>query len=149
MSDSNRHAGTLMNRQIFRFLVMGGLAAAINWLVRFPLSALMPFEGAVFVAYLIGMTAGLVLCWRYVFVDSDRSKTAQTLYFLAVNALSAVLVTILASLSVKLLSPLPVALWVREGLGHGLAIGIGIVFNFLGQRTVTFTASDRSDGERH
>jgi len=39
----------------------GGLAAAINWLVRFPLSAVMPLNLAVVLAYLIGMSSGFLL----------------------------------------------------------------------------------------
>ena len=41
--------------QIVRFLLLGGLAAAINWLVRFPMSLVLPFPAAVFLAYLVGM----------------------------------------------------------------------------------------------
>ena len=47
--------------QIVRFLLLGGLAAAINWLVRFPMSLALPFPAAVFLAsdmssYITGQT---------------------------------------------------------------------------------------------
>ena len=58
--------------QVFRFLLLGGLAAAINWAVRFPLSLVLPIGPAVAVAYLIGMSVGFWLYRTYVFPGSSR-----------------------------------------------------------------------------
>lgn len=124
--------------QVVRFLLLGGLAAAINWAVRFPLSVVMPFPAAVFVAYLIGMSAGFTLYRRYVFPGSTRPLLEQTLTFLAVNAVGAVVVMALANGLLTLSASTAWPDFIREGLSHGFAIGVGAVVNFFGHKLITF-----------
>ena len=124
--------------QSVRFLLLGGLAAAINWLVRFPLSAVLPFDLAVVAAYAIGMSAGFVLYRRHVFPGSSRPVVEQGLIFLVVNLIGAVVVLGLTWLFLALLSGLDWPLVVRQGLAHGLAIGLGAVVNYFGHKTITF-----------
>lgn len=124
--------------QVVRFLLLGGLAAAINWLVRFPLSAVLPFDLAVVAAYVIGMSAGFVLYRTYVFPGSARPVVEQSLVFLAVNLFGAGVVLGFTWLFLSLVSDTGWPLFVREGLAHGLAIGIGAVANFFGHKTLTF-----------
>lgn len=124
--------------QVVRFLLLGGLAAAINWLVRFPLSAVLPFDLAVVAAYVIGMSAGFVLYRTYVFPGSARPVVEQSLVFLAVNLFGAGVVLGFTWLFLSLVSDTGWPLFVRQGLAHGLAIGIGAVANFFGHKTLTF-----------
>ena len=126
--------------QIVRFLVLGGLAAAINWLVRFPLSLVLPFPAAVFVAYLIGMSAGFTLYRAYVFPNSARPVAAQAALFLIVNAFGAVVVMVVSL--VLLDHVLPAIGWhfLPEALAHGTAIGVGAVANFFGHKYLSFRA---------
>ena len=124
--------------QVVRFLLLGGLAAAINWLVRFPLSLAMPFPAAVFVAYLIGMTAGFTLYRAYVFPGSPLPVGLQVTLFLAVNAAGAAIVL---GVSLGLLHGLFPALGMTfqpEAIAHGLGIGVGAAANFLGHKYLTF-----------
>jgi putative flippase GtrA len=124
--------------QVVRFLLLGGLAAAINWLVRFPLSAVLPFDLAVIAAYMIGMSAGFLLYRTYVFPGSSRPVVGQSVVFLAVNLVGAGVVLGFTWLFLSLLSETGWPLVVREGLAHGAAIGIGAVANFFGHKTLTF-----------
>lgn len=127
--------------QVARFLLLGGLAAAVNWLVRFPLSALMPFEAAVLVAYAIGMSVGFTLYRTYVFPGSDRNLVGQTVIFLAVNLVGAVVVMAIAAGLLALMQPMAWPDSVKEGLAHGFAIGVGAVVNFLGHKLLTFRST--------
>jgi energy-coupling factor transport system substrate-specific component len=124
--------------QVARFLLLGGLAAAINWVARFPLSLVMPFEAAIIVAYLIGMTAGFTLYRAYVFPGSQRPLAQQTVIFLAVNLAGAVIVLGVATGLLAALSGISMPMVAREGLAHGFAIGVGAVFNFFGHKLLTF-----------
>ena len=67
MSEQANWLGAAARRQFFCFLLLGALAASINWLMRFPLSRFMPFEIAVMAAYLLGMAVGYLLYKHYVF----------------------------------------------------------------------------------
>lgn len=127
--------------QSVRFLLLGGLAAAINWLVRFPLSAILPFEMAVFAAYLIGMSAGFILYRRYVFPGSALPLARQAATFLAVNLAGALVVLGLTWLFLPLMAQTGWPLAVQEGIAHGAAIGFGAIANFFGHKTLTFARS--------
>lgn len=130
--------------QVVRFLLLGGLAAAVNWLIRFPLSAVMPFEAAVLVAYVIGMSVGFTLYRRYVFPGSTRPIIEQTLTFLGVNLVGAVVVMVIANALLGLLAPLGWPDFIVEGGAHGVAIGIGAVVNFFGHKLITFRTAAHS-----
>lgn len=130
--------------QVVRFLLLGGLAAAVNWLIRFPLSAMMPFEAAVLVAYVIGMSVGFTLYRHYVFPGSTRPIIEQTLTFLGVNLVGAVVVMVIANALLGLLAPLGWPDFVVEGGAHGVAIGIGAVVNFFGHKLITFRTAAHS-----
>lgn len=131
--------------QIVRFLLLGGLAAAINWLVRFPLSLAMPFPAAVFVAYLIGMCAGFTLYRAYVFPNSPQPVAVQASLFLLVNAFGAVVVM---GVSLALLDHiLPLIGWwlLPEAVAHGTGIAIGAVVNFIGHKYLSFRHASQAD----
>ena len=128
----------LLQNQVVRFLMLGGLAATINWLVRFPLSLIMPLSAAVLVAYAIGMSAGFCLYRTYVFPGSSRPMAQQIVVFLLVNLAGAVVVLALTLALLNLQSGMPLPETIKEGLAHGFAIGIGAVVNFFGHKLLTF-----------
>lgn len=130
---------SLLRRQGVRFLFIGGFAAAVNWLARFPLSAIMPFEAAVLAAYAIGMVTGFVLYRRYVFPGSRRPTHHQVLIFIAVNLAGAVIVLAAASFLLVIQDGLPYPQQWKEALAHGLAIGLAAFANFAGHKLLTFS----------
>ena len=122
-----------------RFLVAGGLASLLNWLVRFPLSLVLPFELAVGVAYAIGMGVGFALYRSWVFPGSALPFRVQLGRFIAVNA--AGLATVMVGARVLVLAfdssgLLPVS--PAEALAHAMAIVLGAAVNFVGHRALTF-----------
>jgi energy-coupling factor transport system substrate-specific component len=134
----------ISRNQVFRFLLLGGLAAAVNWLVRFPLSEVMPFNAAVGVAYAIGMSVGFALYRTYVFPGSNRPLLQQTIMFLTVNLIGAVVVLGVTIWLMRLQTSLPYPQFVKEGAAHGMAIAIGAVVNFVGHKAITFRHLKRS-----
>ena len=128
----------VIHNQVTRFLLLGGTAALINWLVRFPLAIVLPANAAIIIAYAVGMSAGFALYRRYVFPGSTLPIGRQIAMFLLVNAVGAVAVL---AITIAVLAVLPTGLapdFVREGFAHGLAIGVGAVCNFFGHKLLTF-----------
>ena len=74
-----------MNSEFVRFLLTGGLAAAVNIISRWFLSTVMSFEAAVVVAYLIGMITAFSLARQYVFERSKRHVRSEAARFVLVN----------------------------------------------------------------
>jgi putative flippase GtrA len=123
-----------------RFVVAGGLAAAINWLARIALSSTMSFALATLLAYAIGMVVGFLLYRWFVFAAAGTPLRRQIGAFLVVNAAGALVVVAVASGLVALLTrgapDLP--LRVVEAGAHALAIAIGALCNFAGHKFLTF-----------
>lgn len=128
----------LLRDERVRFLLAGGSAALLNWIVRFPLSMFMPYAAAVSLATAIGMVAGFFLYKHLVFQGSTRSLWLQVRDFIGVNIVAGV-VTVVAAL---VLSSGP---WWPEAyrhfapsVSHLAGIGIGAVVNFFGHKIFTF-----------
>ena len=122
-----------------RFLVAGGLASGLNWLVRFPLSAVLPFVPSVALAYALGMSVGFVLYRSWVFPGSTLPLGQQLMRFVFVNlgGLAAVVLgakAVLAALSCTGFA----AVGPAEAVAHALAIVLGALVNFAGHRALTF-----------
>jgi len=121
-----------------RFLLAGGSAAAVNWLVRFPLSAVMPFLAAVLVAAAIGMLVGFVLYRRFVFPASERPVLLQARDFFLVNLVTSGVVALLALVFVAVAVQLGMGIVLAEAVAHAGAIASGALLNYLGHSLVTF-----------
>jgi len=135
--------------RVLRFLLVGTLAAAVNWLARIALSALfapaLSFEAAVLIAYAIGMCSGFLLYRAYVFPDAGLPMGVQVRRFIAVNLVSAVEVWLIAVLAMRFAVPplgldaayLPVA----EALVHAIAIAVGAATSYVGHKLLTFRSA--------
>ncbi len=121
-----------------RFLIAGGGAAFLNWIVRFPLSMFLPYAAAVTAAMGIGMIAGFILYRNLVFQHSARSLWLQIRDFIGVNLVAAVVTVIVAVILLN--GPWWPESWARyaPGISHLAGIGIGAVVNFFGHKLVTF-----------
>ncbi|MGD1934695.1 MAG: GtrA family protein [Candidatus Phaeomarinobacter sp.] len=133
-------------RRILRFLLVGTLAAAVNWLARIALSAAfapaLSFEVAVLIAYAIGMASGFLLYRAYVFPDAGLPMAVQVRRFIAVNLVSAAEVWLIAVVLLRIVVPaIGIGLdysAVAEALAHGIAIAIGAATSYVGHKFLTF-----------
>jgi energy-coupling factor transport system substrate-specific component len=121
-----------------RFLLAGGGAAAINWLVRFPLSWAMPFFMAVLVAAIIGMVVGFILYRGFVFPGSGRPVLLEARDFFAVNLVSSGVVALLALAFLHLAIQLGADVQIAEAVAHAAAISLGAVLNYFVHSLITF-----------
>jgi len=124
--------------QPVRFILAGGVAALINWLVRFPLSYVMPFAAAVAAANVIGMVCGFLSYRLFVFPDSTRLVAHQVRDFIAVNLVSMVVVVLVSVLFADYLLPLLGWHWQVEAISHAMGIAAGAVSNYFGHRQFSF-----------
>ena len=124
--------------QPVRFILVGGAAALINWLVRFPLSYIMPFAAAVAVANIIGMMFGFVSYRLFVFPDSTRLVTHQVRDFIVVNLVSMIVVVLVSVLCADVVLPTLGWHWQAEAISHAVGIAAGAVSNYFGHRQFSF-----------
>src|SRR5947209_14023526 len=67
------------------FLVVGGLAAAVNIVSRMVFNQVTVYEAAIVLAYLCGMTTAYLLNRTFVFEPSGRPRTHEYIRFALVN----------------------------------------------------------------
>src|SRR5690242_6547422 len=104
----------MISRQFVKFVVAGGIAAAVNFGSRIVLSLWMPYVPAIVVAYCIGMLTAFIINKLFVFQEGGGKLHHQASWFVAVN-LAAVLQTVVISvLFADYLLPYMGMAWHRE-----------------------------------
>jgi energy-coupling factor transport system substrate-specific component len=124
-----------------RFLVAGGLAALVNWLVRFPIELVVPYFAALLLATSIGMTCGFLLYRSWVFPGSSRSIADQVRDFILVNLTGQATMLGIATIVRQLLFVVEIGPLIAGALAHALGIGAGAIVNYLGHRHLTFSTA--------
>lgn len=127
-----------MNLRFLKFLVTGGIAALVNLASRYVLNYLMPFEAAVVVAYLLGMTTAYLLARRFVFDASGRSVTSEVRRFVLVNIVALGFVWAISVGLARVVFPAVDFNWHAEDLAHLIGVLAPAVTSYLGHRFYTF-----------
>jgi len=130
----------MLSRQFTMFLLVGGLAASVNFGSRIALSLVLDYVPSIIVAYCIGMAIAFVLNRTVVFKSASNALHHQAAWFLAINLL-AILQTLLVSLAL--------ARWVLPGMGleqhaetiaHAVGITVPVVTSYFGHKYLSFSA---------
>tara|TARA_R110000772_G_scaffold18767_2_gene52916 strand:+ start:1115 stop:1570 length:456 start_codon:yes stop_codon:yes gene_type:complete len=122
-----------------RYIAAGGFAAGVNWLVRFPLSLIMPFGLAVALATAIGMVIGFFTYKHFVFDRTERAIWLQVRDFIGVNIVGAA-ATVIVAVAVRDLPHWPADWMVMvEPTAHAIGIAVAAFVNYFGHRHFTFS----------
>lgn len=119
-----------LSKQFAGFLVVGGIAALLHWLVRILLSLVMPFSWAVVFAYGVGMAVAFLLNSYFVFPASDKPVASQARDFFVIN-LCFFPVVWLVALQVNGLLVARGIVEFSEEIAHAFAISIPVLATFL------------------
>lgn len=120
------------------FVITGGVAAGVNVLSRYVMSFWLPFEVAVTIAYLFGMTTAFLLARRFVFDKGEGSWRAQYGRFAVVNLFSFAQVLIVSDGLARLLFPAIGFGWHAEEVAHVVGVISPIVGSYYGHKHFSF-----------
>jgi putative flippase GtrA len=126
------------SRQFGRFLLAGGIAALANWLSRFIFNLFMTFAAAIVAAFAVGMAVGFVLNKHYVFPYSRRPVAAEMSFFVLFNLAAFPIVWAIAYLLGERLLPGVLPRQLALALGHGCAVAVPALINFVLHKSITF-----------
>jgi putative flippase GtrA len=127
-----------MSAEFLKFLVTGGLAAIVNLASRYGLNYFMPFEVAVVVAYLAGMTTAYILARLFVFRASGRSVASEFRRFALVNVVALVLVWLISVGFARFIFPALGFTWHVDDVSHFIGVLAPAVTSYFGHRLYTF-----------
>lgn len=133
----------VLGNRFIRFLMAGGLAAALNFGSRFFYNLFVSFGVAVVLAFFTGLIAGYVLNKRYVFPSSGNTMTHEMSWFVLVNLFALAQTWGLSVYLAQILPPyLPLEGVRREEVAEAIAHGAGILLpvftSYIGHKYLTF-----------
>lgn len=126
-----------MSSQFSRFIVAGGVAAAINFFSRFLFSEFMSFEWAVTAAFFMGLSSGFIFNRLFVFADANNALRTQIAYYVLVNAF-ALLQTWFVSVYLASYLDGVIARTTAEACAHLVGICLPVLTSYLGHKYLTF-----------
>jgi putative flippase GtrA len=133
-----RVIGLYASRQFAWFLLAGGIAALANWLSRFIFNLFMSYAAAIVAAYALGMAVAFVLNKRYVFPYSRRTLAAEMSFFVLFNLAAFPAVWAIAYVLGERILPGVLPRQLALALGHGCAVAVPALVNFVLHKSITF-----------
>lgn len=140
-----------MTRQFTSFVLIGGFAALVNWLVRFPIERAIGFEAAIVVSYLVAMTTAFLLNRAYVFPATARDWREQYVRFGLVNLIALAQVFVVSVALARGLFPAIGFAWHAEAVAHAVGLASPVLTSYWGHKRFSFApvaATAALDGER-
>jgi putative flippase GtrA len=127
-------------RRFVLFLLAGGIAAGVNILSRIALNYVMPYEVAIVVAYLAGMTTAYLLNKFFVFESSGRGAASEYLRFALVNLAAVAQVWIVSVGLARFVFPAIGFSWHAETVAHVVGVAVPVFTSYLGHKHFSFAA---------
>jgi putative flippase GtrA len=141
MMPLQRALSLYLSPQFGRFLLAGGFAAIVNWLSRFAFNLVMGYAAAIVAAYALGMAVAFVLNKLYVFPYSQRPVAAEMSFFVLFNLAAFPVVWVIAYVLGETLLPGLLPRQFAFALGHGCAVAVPALINFVLHKSITFRGS--------
>ena len=124
--------------QFAKFLLVGGMAAGVNFGARILLSLYFSYGWAVFIAYIFGMTTAYFLSKIWVFEVSGRSGVSEAYYFSIVNIIAVVQVWIISVGLAQYIFPRIGVDFYSEEIAHLIGLSVPIFTSYLGHKYISF-----------
>jgi putative flippase GtrA len=125
-----------------RFLVAGGIAAAVNVGSRLLLSLVIPFEWSVVVAYVVGMTVAYILTRLFVF-ESTGQTAQEYARFALVNVVALMQVWLVSVGLADWVFPAIGFTWHAELVAHTIGVLSPVLTSYYGHKLFSFAPDKR------
>lgn len=126
------------SRRFVAFLLTGGAAAAVNVASRIVFGLALPYEAAVSLAYLVGMTTAFFLARVFVFSGSGRSLGVEYGRFALVNVAALIQVLAVSVALAKLVFPAIGLVWNAETVAHVIGVLSPVLVSYQGHKRFSF-----------
>ncbi|MGM0884289.1 MAG: GtrA family protein [Bacillota bacterium] len=133
--------GIFRSKQFVKFMLVGGSAAAVNFLSRLLLDYLLSYALSIIIAYIIGMIVAFLLNKWLVFEEADNQTTRQFIMFIVVNIFAVLQTYAISMLLVKWFLPFLDFDWHSHEVAHFVGISVPIVTSYIGHKYFTFKPS--------
>ena len=125
-------------RHFVLFVLTGGFAALVNIVSRIVLNLAMPYEIAIIVAYLCGMTVAFWLGRQFVFMPSGRAVHDEYLRFGIVNLVALAQVWIISVGLGRFIFPAIQFTFHADTVAHVIGVIAPVFTSYLGHKYFSF-----------
>ena len=129
---------TLVRSEFARFLLVGGIAAAVNFISRIIFSEWMSFRVSIIMAYLVGMLTAYILSRAIVFEPSGKHPGNELLYFSLVNLFAVIQVWLISVGLAEYAFPYFDFTFYPEEIAHLSGLGVPVITSYLGHKYYSF-----------
>lgn len=128
----------MIDRQFFRFLMAGGLAAAANFGSRILFSEFMAYAPAIIIAYCVGMLAAFLLNRLFVFRKASNRIHQQAVWFFLINVAAALQTLLISLLFARIIFPSAGMSFHPQAVAHAIGVIVPVATSYLGHKHFTF-----------
>lgn len=129
---------TLLRSEFARFLLVGGIAAAVNFISRILFSEWVSFRVAIILAYLVGMLTAYILSRAMVFEPSGKHPGNELFYFSLVNLFAVIQVWLISVGLAEYAFPYFEFTFYPEEIAHLGGLSVPIITSYLGHKYFSF-----------
>lgn len=124
--------------EFIQFLVLGGIAATVNFLSRIGFSEIMSYRYAIICAYVAGMIVAFLLFRKFVFSPSDRHYIHEIRDFVIVNLLGIAQVWLISVGLAEYFFPYIGFNFYAEEVAHMIGLGVPAITSYFGHKHFSF-----------
>jgi len=128
----------LLRSQFVLFLLVGGTAAAVNFLSRLVINLWTSYAVAVVIAFGFGVLTAFVLNRLFVFKGSNRSIHHQMTWFLVVNLFGLAQTLAVSVLLAQYVFPASAFHWHADSVAHIIGILFPLISSYFGHKYLSF-----------
>jgi putative flippase GtrA len=128
----------ILENEFFQFLLVGGLAAGVNFISRIGFSEFFSYRIAIILAYLVGMLTAFILSKHYVFEKSGRPLKDELRDFTIVNIFAVIQVWLISVGLAEYFFPFIDFTFYPEEVAHLIGLAIPAITSYLGHKHFSF-----------
>jgi putative flippase GtrA len=127
-----------MSPRFLKFLIAGGVAAAVNFGSRIVFSHWLPFSAAIVLAYIIGMITAFVLTKAFVFTKSVNSTSKSAGFFVLVNLVAVLQTWVVSVVLAYYVLPWMGVTWHTREIAHFFGVAVPVFTSYVGHKRWSF-----------
>ena len=127
-----------MSPRFLKFLIAGGVAAAVNFGSRIVFSHWLPFSAAIVLAYILGMVTAFVLTKAFVFTKSVNSTSKSAGFFILVNLVAVLQTWVVSVVLAYYVLPWIGVSWHTREIAHFFGVIVPVFTSYVGHKKWSF-----------
>ncbi len=134
-------------KEFIQFVMVGGFAAAVNFLSRIVFSQWMEFSVAVVAAYGVGMITAYLLSKFLVFKPSGKQAHEEFFHFTLINLAAVIQVWLISVGLAEYLFPWLAFNFYPEEVAHFIGLSVPVITSYLGHKHFTFASKSQGSSD--